>query len=191
MLYGMRNIDYGISLCDIADIERGVKSLRSVIRDELPITGKTRTEQYFELTMESIRQDYGPLLRQDEISFSDLVRWAYRKGFWQQTLTLIESRAPADFVERGFFYYSGDRESRDRALEVFAREYNELRASERYKMEKDVSHFLSNSSTAARHLHPTTRTRTSWVMPASGLRSWTHRIRSRFVLSASATTGRR
>lgn len=142
MLYGMRNIDYGISLCDIADIERGVKSLRSVIRDELPITGKTRTEQYFELAMESIRQDYGPLLRQDEISFSDLVRWAYRKGFWQQTLTLIESRAPADFVERGFFYYSGDRESRDRALEVFAREYNELRASERYKMEKDVSHYF-------------------------------------------------
>ena len=142
MLYAMRNIDNGISLCDIADIERGVRSLRSVIRDDLQITGETRIERYFEIAMESIRQDYGPLLRQDEISFSDLVRWAYRKSFWQQTLTLIESRAPADFVEKGFFYYSDGQESRERALAVFAREYNELRPSDRYKLENDVSHYF-------------------------------------------------
>ena len=142
ILYAMRNIDNGISLCDITDIERGVKSLRSVIKNDLPIVGETITEQYFEIAMESIRADYGPLLLQDTISFIELVKWAYRKGFWQQTLTLIESRAPHDFVDRGFFYYSDGERTRKLALEVFAQVYNELKPYEKYKLEKDVSHYF-------------------------------------------------
>ncbi len=142
ILYAMRNIDNGISLCDIADIERGVKTLRSVIKNDLPIQGETKTEQYFQIAMESIRDDYGPLLQDDTIPFIDLVKWAYRKGFWQQTLTLIESRAPNDFVDQGFFYYSDGERSRKQALEVFAQAYNELKPYEKYKIERDLSHYF-------------------------------------------------
>ena len=44
IIYAIRNIDFGISLCDITDIERGIKSLRSVIRNDLPIGGETVIE---------------------------------------------------------------------------------------------------------------------------------------------------
>jgi len=90
--------------------------------------------------MESIRQDYGPLLTEDQISFIDLVKWAYRKGFWQQTLTLIESRAPEDIVSRGFYFYSDDEKSKKHAVELMAQEYCNMKASEKYKMD-DVSHY--------------------------------------------------
>lgn len=36
MIYAIRNIDSGISLCDVADMERGIRSLRSVIKSDLP-----------------------------------------------------------------------------------------------------------------------------------------------------------
>ena len=34
LLYAMRNIDYGISLCDVADIERGINSLRRLFAEK-------------------------------------------------------------------------------------------------------------------------------------------------------------
>lgn len=140
IIYAIRNIDSGISLCDISDIERGIQSLRSVIRNDLPIGGKTVIEQYFEVVVDSIRRDYGSLLEADQLSFIDLVKWAYRKGFWQQTLTLVESRAPQDFVEKGIFFYSDGERSRKRAIEVLGQTYYDLKPFEKYKLD-DVPHY--------------------------------------------------
>lgn len=141
IIYAIRNIDSGISLCDVADMERGIRSLRSVIKSDLPIGGETVVEQYFELAMESIRQDYGTLLEKDQFTFIDLVKWCYRKGFWQQTLTLIESRAPGDFVDRGIFFYSDGVKSRKHAIKIFGEIYYDLRPYEKYKLD-DISHYF-------------------------------------------------
>ncbi len=140
MIYAMRNIDTGISLCDVTDIERGIRSLRRVIMDGTPIGGDSVVEKYFEIVAESVRQDFGPLLQKEKIEFIELVKWAYRKEYWQQTLTLIESDAPADFVEKGIYYYSGDEESRNRAVEVFGQVYYDLKPYEKYKLD-DISHY--------------------------------------------------
>ncbi|MDO5455350.1 MAG: hypothetical protein Q4F25_00380 [Eubacteriales bacterium] len=141
IIYAMRNIDSGISLCDITDIERGIRSLRSVIKNDLPIAGKTEIEQYFEIVIESVRHDYGALLEEDQISFIDLAKWAYRKGFWQQTLTLIESRAPRDFVEKGIYFYSDGEKTRRRAVEILGQTYYDLKQFEKYKLD-DVAHYF-------------------------------------------------
>ena len=140
IIYGMRNIDSGISLCDIADLERGVKSLRDVMKNDLPITGNTPIEQCFSIVAESIRKDFGSILEGDQIPFIDLVRWSYRKGFWQQTLTLIESRAPRDFVDKGFYFYADGERSRKHAVEVFGEIYFDLKMFEKYKL-NDISHY--------------------------------------------------
>ncbi len=140
IIYSIRNIDAGISLCDIADIERGIRSLRSVIKNDLPISGETAIEQYFGLVVESIQQDYGPLLEEDQIPFIELVKWAYRKGFWQQTLTLIESRAPRAIVDKGIYFYSDGEQSRKHAIEILGQIYYDLRIYEKYKLD-DVSHY--------------------------------------------------
>lgn len=140
IMYAMRNIDNGISLCDISDIERGINSLRKIIRSDETFEGYSPIEEALAILLEGVRRDYGRLLETDRIEFIDLVKWAYRKEFWQQTLTLIESRAPRDFVKKGFYFYCDSEENRDKDLSIFGHIYNDLKPYERYKLE-DVSHY--------------------------------------------------
>lgn len=140
IIYGMHNIDVGISLCDIGDIERGIKSLRLTLMDKNAFFGNTQIEQLFAVLEEGIRLDYGRLLETDRIEFIDLVKWAYRKEFWQQTLTLIESRAPRDFIERGFFFYCDSEKNREKVARIFGEIYYDLKPFEKYKLE-DIPHY--------------------------------------------------
>ena len=140
IVYAMRNIDNGISLCDINDIERGIRSFRDLLRSGDSIDGNTPMEQLFAALMDATRKDYGTLLRKDTTEFIDLVRWAYKREFWQQTLTLIESRAPQNFINKGFYYYCDSEDNREQVAKVFAQIYFDLRPFEKYKLEK-VSHY--------------------------------------------------
>ena len=153
MLYAMRNIDIGISLCDITDIERGIVKLREIFAEEYPVTGDTFVEKYFNIIASGIKEDYGPLLSGDEISFIELVKWAYRKGFWQQTLTLIESRAPEDFVNRGIYYYCDSEEDREAVVEKFGKIYYDLKPFEKYKLD-DVEHYYVKFYSRWKAPHP-------------------------------------
>lgn len=140
IMYAMRNIDNGISLCDISDIERGIRSLRDIIKSDVEFEGNTPIEEALVILLEGVRRDYGRLLETDDLDFIEMVKWAYRKEFWQQTLTLIESRAPGDFVKRGFYFYCDREENKDKVLNILAHIYNDFKPYERYKME-DVSHY--------------------------------------------------
>ena len=153
MLYAMRNIDIGISLCDITDIERGIARLREIFAEGYPITGDSFAEKYFNIIASGIRADYGPLLSGDRIDFIELVKWAYRKGFWQQTLTLIESRAPADFVNRGIYYYCDSEEDRDAVVEKLGKIYYDLKPFEKYKLD-DVEHYYVKFYSRWKAPHP-------------------------------------
>lgn len=141
LLYAMRNIDTGISLCDISDIERGIDSLRKLFSENTDLGGDSFAEYFFGMIAEGIRQDYGKLLRTDAVEFIDLVKWAYGKGFLQQTLTLIESRAPNDFVNRGFFYYSNSPSCSESVLKILGQFYYDLKPYEKFKLE-DVAHYF-------------------------------------------------
>ncbi len=140
LLYAMRNIDTGISLCDISDIERGINSLRILFSEGADFSGNSFAEKFFGMIAEGIRQDYGKLITTDRIEFMDLVKWAYRKGFWQQTLTIIESRAPVDFVSRGFYYYSNSPACSEQVTGVLGQIYFDLKPYEKYKLE-DICHY--------------------------------------------------
>ena len=140
IIFAMRNIDNGISLCDIGDIERGIRSLREIISEGGSFEGNTPIEQALAILLEGVRRDYGSLLDNDRIEFMDLVRWAYRKEFWQQTLTVIESRAPRDFVRKGFYYYCDSEDDKQKVIKIFGQLYYDLKAYEKYKMD-DLSHY--------------------------------------------------
>ena len=99
----------------------------------------------FSVIAESIREDYGSLLEGDgNIPFIELVKWAYRHQFYQQTLTLIESRAPENLVRSGIFYYCGDEKTREQVTELFARERLELKPYEYYKID-EIDHYFIKS----------------------------------------------
>ena len=140
MLYAMRNIDTGISLCDITDIERGLSRLKELFSEGKLVTGDSFAEKFFNIIARGIREDYGPLLSGNDIDFIELVKWAYRKGFWQQTLTLIESRAPGEFADKGIYYYCGSEEDREGVVEKLGKIYFDLKPFEKYKLD-DVDHY--------------------------------------------------
>ena len=139
LLNAMRNIDIGISLCDISDIERGIASLRRLFAEEYT-AGSSIVEQYFGFIILAIKEDYGKLLEGDRIEPIELIKWAYRKSFWQQTLTLIESKVPQDFVDKGIYYYSDGERSKEQAVRVFGEIYYNLKQHEKYKLD-DIDHY--------------------------------------------------
>jgi hypothetical protein len=97
----------------------------------------------FGMIAESIRTDYGALLKGDgDIPFIELVKWAYRHQFYQQTLTLIEAKAPENFVKSGIFYYCGDEKLEEQVTQLFAKQRLTLKPYEYYKMDSIDHYFI-------------------------------------------------
>ena len=167
LLYAMRNIDTGISLCDISDIERGINSLRDLFKEKKDLGGTSFAEKFFGMIAEGIRQDYGPLMKNDDIEFIDLVKWAYRKGFWQQTLTIIESKAPDDIVDKGFYYYSNSPACSQSVVKYFGQAYFDMKPYEKWKITNSVEHYYIKNYSAI-HMPRKWDPRTSQMEVAKG-----------------------
>ena len=141
MIYAMRHIDAGVSLCDIGEIENGISQLREVLDKGLDSEGNDYYSSLFSILAEGIRRDYGELLTKDEVSFIDMARWAYGKGFYQQVLTLIESRAPEIFVRQGILYYCNSEEEKGNVAAQFARCRNSMRPNQYWMIDDNVQHY--------------------------------------------------
>ena len=142
LLYGMKCVDDGISLCQIGDLEYGIKILKKVF-DETPKEDLQELgDLVFVMLEEVIRADYGELLADGNwIDSLALIKWAYRKHFYQQVLTIIESRIPSDLVFKGILYYADDEESKTAAMEEFCRMYYATPGKMRYSLD-DLDHYF-------------------------------------------------
>ena len=142
MVYAMRNVDVGLSMCNIPLVESGILRLRELFGSEAFWRASGRYGMYFSIIAESIREDYGTLLQGNSgIPFIDLVKWAYRHLFYQQTLTLIESKAPGDLVNSGIFYYCDNEENADKVTRLLAQQRLALKPYEYYKMDY-IDHYF-------------------------------------------------
>ena len=142
MIYAMRHIDAGVSLCDIREIELGVGQLRKVFENGIDFEANDYYTRLFTILATGIQRDYGDLLVGDEPNSVDLARWAYQKEFYQQTLTLIESRVPRLLVEKGIFYYAGNEEQKESAMRIYAKYRNTLKPFEYWKIDEDIEHYF-------------------------------------------------
>lgn len=145
MVYALRDVDVGLSMCNIPEVERGIYCLRELFRNEKFWRESGYYGVLFSLIAESIREDYGVLLEGDgDINFIEMVKWAYRHQFYQQTLTLIESRTPENLVKSGIFYYCDEEAHRDHVLRLFVQQHLRLRPYEFYIMEQIDHYFIKN-----------------------------------------------
>lgn len=144
LIRAMGYIDDGISLCNLTDLEYGIQELRKVFADPNKSYGDDMDSSILAIMEEGISRDYGSLLEDDgtgEIDVLELIKWAYRKKFYQQTLTMIESRIPTDFVKRGVLFYASNAEEKDAMMKAFANEYWRTQPKDRYKF-RDLNHFF-------------------------------------------------
>ena len=141
LLYAMRTVDEGISLCSVPIIEKGIRFLKYVFlntpKEELP----QFESNIFRILENTIRNDYGSLLEGDKVETYSLLTWAMRKKFYQQSLTIIESRIPQEFVDKGIFYYADSEDSKEEFLEEINRLYWECAPKDRWGFD-DMSHYF-------------------------------------------------
>lgn len=185
MVYAMRSVDVGLSMCNIPLVERGILRLRELFRSEDFWRASGCYGMYFAVITERIREDYGKLLEGDaEIPFIEMVKWAYRHQFYQQTLTLIESKAPENLVSSGIFYYCNDEEKADQITQILAQQRMTLKPYEYFKMENIDHYFIKTYNRAGtrgkgakgedtQHVYATLRAQSVENKDPSGLTGYT------------------
>ena len=141
LLYGMQNVSDGISLCDLANLEYGIRILQKVFSAPGTDHQLELESNIFRLISRTIQMDYGKLLTEEKISGLELVKWAYRKKLYQQTLTIIESKIPLEIVEKGILYYARDDESRLHMLQSLRLCYEKAHPAQRWTF-KDPDHYF-------------------------------------------------
>lgn len=145
LIYAARHVDVGVSMCNILEMQEGIRQLRRLFKDESSWTKESEYGFLFGVIAGCIQADYKPLLEDDgEISFIKLIKWAYRHRLYQQVLTLIESHAPANLVSAGIFYYCDDEKKAPEIIDLLARKRLELKPYEYYKMD-DLDHYFVKS----------------------------------------------
>ena len=98
----MKDVAYGTQLCDPDLYERGLDALEPAMK---ALEADTGTDSLLDIFMDQIREDYGVLLKKDQRTTPDIIRWCLRKKLYQQALTFLESRMPAYFYRTHFYYY--------------------------------------------------------------------------------------
>ncbi|SCW31638.1 hypothetical protein SAMN02910456_00501 [Ruminococcaceae bacterium YRB3002] len=140
LVNAMRWMDDGISLCNIEDLEYGISLLKKVFRE--PFMGELPEfeSNVFQVLERGIRMDYGELLNNDEFNCLALVKWAFRKKFYQQCLTIIESKMPNELVARGILYYMNNDEDKELFFKNASVEYWAKPSYLRYAF-NEISHY--------------------------------------------------
>ena len=150
MIYAMCHVDAGLSTCNLTEMEQGILRLRQLFQSEKLWREFGYYGILFSVVAESIQEDYGPLMEgSGDIPFFDLLKWAYRHQFYQQTLTLIESRFPDILVNSGIFYYCDDESQEQQIIQQFALRRLDLKPYEYYKMDSIEHYFVKNCDRGA------------------------------------------
>ena len=103
LVSAMVEIDRALSICNITALTKAINSIRAIF-DEPISSDDNEAAEIFRVLENGIRQDYGDLIKDEKIDYYALTQWAFRKGFLQQALTIIESKMPCEFVKRGICF---------------------------------------------------------------------------------------
>ena len=102
LITAISDVATGIQWCSIPAFDQGIKDLQKIFPDTSESTAKnTSTESsdtknidkgsYLDIYRTNIQKDYSTLLKKNH-TVLDEIEWCINKGFYQQALTLIESK---------------------------------------------------------------------------------------------------
>ncbi len=159
LLYAMRRVDEGISLCNIQDLEAGITLLKKVFENTATEDLPEVESNIFRILEQTIRMDYGALLEGDSINQMELIKWSFRKNFYQQTLTIIESKIPIEIVKNGLFFYATDESSQNAFLEESNKQYWDAAPKDRWQFDHMPHFFVKNFAKGLMKRSPGTKDR--------------------------------
>lgn len=92
LVSGIRAVALGIQLCNIPQFEEGLEKLQKYFNRENN-TELNDGNHYLDIYRNDIKADYGKLVS-GNYDCVDEIKWCYRHGFYQQAITLAESKTP-------------------------------------------------------------------------------------------------
>ena len=99
VIHKMKEITEAIQMCDMIDFEKKLKELRILVKER-----DASEKNLLNIFWKQIENDYGKLL-DDTCTGLDIVEWFYKKKFYQQAITYIESKLPREWVSRNILSY--------------------------------------------------------------------------------------
>ena len=93
----IQNVANGIQWCCIPEFENGLKNLQQFFSTPGTTKFADTKASYLEIYKQDIKLDYKKLVEHHTVA--DEINWCISKGFYQQALTLIESRVSTLLVE--------------------------------------------------------------------------------------------
>ena len=142
----MQKIDEALSLCNVVSLQNQIEILKRILNEEKEKPLETDADAIFSILKAGIKHDYGNILSGNEIYPSELVKWARRKGMFQQAITIIESLMPSEIVKKGILYYcNSELQVRD-VRGFFMEEKRQLSRKDGYKLDNVDHYFLKDLS---------------------------------------------
>lgn len=111
----IRNISNAIQICDIDKFIQSLDKMKENMKDCVQDKNDDK-QKLLEIFIENMKADYGKLLESDRTEL-DLLKWCGKKGFYQQALTVIESRIPR-FLEGRVYEFDVDLELNRKRLNL-------------------------------------------------------------------------
>lgn len=129
ILNAMKEVADSIQMCDPSGFLEHKTQLSTAI-SEYEKQQKDISKELFAIFIHEVKDDYGVLLK-DECTNIDIIDWFYRKQFYQQALTFIESKIPSELCEKNIirFIYNKDK-------------LNELKRNDNKAFEDDDNYIL-------------------------------------------------
>lgn len=101
----MKAVAESIQMCDVNGFDKNLAKLRKKIKDI--DANPAGNDELLSIFWNTIKEDYGPVLNKNCTGI-DIVDWLYRKKFYQQAITYIESKMPKEWVDKGIITYKID-----------------------------------------------------------------------------------
>ncbi len=99
----MIEIDHALSVCDVTRLTPAIVELRAILMSKSEESD--RYSALFSVLEDSIKSDYGVLLESEKVDTVELIKWAHRKEFISQELTMIEAHIPVEIVNAKILAY--------------------------------------------------------------------------------------
>ena len=98
----MQEVDQALSLCDVNLLLEAMKNLNGNMNRRISVNDSN--DAFIKVFKDNILEDYkGIIDDKNNVDVFELVKWAMRKGFIQQAITLIESKMPVQMIKDGYF----------------------------------------------------------------------------------------
>ena len=118
ILEPIKKIANSIQWCDINGFEKGLSELKRIKESE---PENTTDDPYLKMFTERIFNDYGSLLdtnsAKESFNAAEALRWCLKKGFYQQALTVVESKMGEYLINHGILRTSENTERLMECLE--------------------------------------------------------------------------